>query len=258
MNTPHDLHALTGAYAVDALDDLERARFEQHLVTCPDCRAEVDSLREATALLAETTAAEPPAGLRDRVLADIATVRPLPPETKQVAAPAPAPAVAATHAAEPHRRFRPALLAAAAAVVVLLGHRRLRRAGRRARRRQPGTAQISAVDQVLQADDAETYRQVFDDGSEARLVRSPSIGKAVLVTEEMAPPPEGHVYELWLDHEKVGMVPAGLMAEGGEHAVLLEGDAATAIGAGITIEPEGGSEEPTLSDVVTTFSFQQA
>ena len=41
-----DVHKLTGAYAMDALDELERARFEQHLATCEDCRAEVAELRE--------------------------------------------------------------------------------------------------------------------------------------------------------------------------------------------------------------------
>ena len=29
-----DLHGLSGAYAVDGLDDLERARFERHLAEC--------------------------------------------------------------------------------------------------------------------------------------------------------------------------------------------------------------------------------
>ena len=53
-----DIHALSGAYAVDALDDDERAQFEAHLAGCPSCRSEVDSLREAAALLAETTVAE--------------------------------------------------------------------------------------------------------------------------------------------------------------------------------------------------------
>ena len=37
-----DIHSLVGAYAVDALDDAERARFEQHLAACAECRAEVD------------------------------------------------------------------------------------------------------------------------------------------------------------------------------------------------------------------------
>ena len=41
------------------------------------------------------------------------------------------------------------------------------------------------------------------------------------------------------------MVPAGLMA-GGDREVLLEGDPANAIGFGITVEPDGGSKEPTL------------
>ena len=48
-----DIHALSGAYAVDALDDLERAGFERHLAGCAACRAEVASLREATAAMAD-------------------------------------------------------------------------------------------------------------------------------------------------------------------------------------------------------------
>ena len=46
MNTPEsaDIHALSGAYAVDAVDDIERAEFERHLATCADCREEVAEL----------------------------------------------------------------------------------------------------------------------------------------------------------------------------------------------------------------------
>jgi hypothetical protein len=33
MNS-NDIHSLSGAYAVDAVDDVERARFEAHLATC--------------------------------------------------------------------------------------------------------------------------------------------------------------------------------------------------------------------------------
>ena len=80
-----DVHKLTGAYAMDALDELERARFEQHLAQCEDCRAEVAELRETAALLAETTAVTPPASLRDSVLAGISQVRPLAPEVPTLA-----------------------------------------------------------------------------------------------------------------------------------------------------------------------------
>ena len=58
MTTPNDIHALSGAYAVDALDDIERAGFERHLAECADCRAEVASLRETAALLAEDAATD--------------------------------------------------------------------------------------------------------------------------------------------------------------------------------------------------------
>ena len=38
-----EIHALSGAYAVNALDDIERAQFERHLAECAECRAEVAS-----------------------------------------------------------------------------------------------------------------------------------------------------------------------------------------------------------------------
>ena len=235
-----EIHALSGAYAVDALDDIERAQFERHLAECAECRAEVASLRSTAALLAETTATAPPEGLRAKVLADIATVRPLPPAVGTGAA--------------PRRRFRLAPLAAAAAVIAAVGVGGIVVAEPWAD--DTSQTQVSAVDRVLQAEDAERYTQTID-GSEATVVRSRSLNKAVLVTKDMAPPPDGKVYELWLDHKGVGMVPAGLMPEGGEQQILLEGDPATALGAGITVEPAGGSEEPTLPPV-TLFAFEQA
>ena len=43
--TDHDLHTLTGAYAADALDAVDRDVFERHLETCDSCRAEVRELQ---------------------------------------------------------------------------------------------------------------------------------------------------------------------------------------------------------------------
>ena len=109
-----DIHALSGAYAMDALDDLERAQFKRHLAQCPECAAEVESLREATAMLAETTAVAPPPELRARLLAEIKTVRPLPPLTtsqpiaeddQQAASPA-AQSTASRRASRPASRRR--------------------------------------------------------------------------------------------------------------------------------------------------------
>ena len=41
-----DPHLLTGAYALDALDDVERAGVERHLRGCAECAAEVAEFHE--------------------------------------------------------------------------------------------------------------------------------------------------------------------------------------------------------------------
>ena len=229
----NDVHALSGAYAVDALDDIERAQFERHLVDCAECRAEVDSLRAGAAMLAELEPVTPSADLRSRILAEVATVRPLPPVVAEV---------------RPVRRRFPALVAAAAAVVML-------GAGGTLVALQPWAddsvqIDVSATERVLKAPDTERYVHRLEDGSKATIYRSKKLGQAVIVTEGMADPGEGNVYELWLNHDGE-MVAAGFMPEGPDNTVLLSGDAATADGVGITVEPEGGSPEPNLDSAIT-------
>jgi anti-sigma factor RsiW len=247
-----DIHALSGAYAVDALDDLERAAFERHLAECGECRAEVDSLREAAAVLPETTATEPPAALRDRLLAEVATVRPLPPVTQPPSSQLPTTITGPARPGRSRRRWL-APLAAAAAVLAVLGggsvvwHPWTDETSQRA---------PSAVERVLDAPDAERVTQKLGQGVEATLVRSRSMNQAVLLTKNMPAPPDGKVYEMWLQDPDKGMVPAGLMPDGAT-SVLLSGDAADAVGAGITVEPPGGSHVPT-SKPVMLFEFENA
>lgn len=243
-----DLHALSGAYAVDAVDDLERARFERHLIECADCEAEVQSLREAAAVLAEDSALAPPPSLRNRVLADIATVRPLPPEVPTPEVPTPV-----VPTAEPRSSRRPWLtLLVAASVLAVLG------VG--LGMWQPWTNQaptLTASERVLRADDAQSVRLTFDGGATATLVRSVSESRAVITTSDMPLAPEGKVYELWLQQPDGEMAPAGLMPAKADQTVLLEGDASDAVAAGITIEPAGGSLEPS-TEPIALFDFAQA
>lgn len=65
-------HSLAGAYALDALDRGDRTRFERHLRGCAACAREVRAHAEVAATLALAVAAEPPAGLRQRVLGTVA------------------------------------------------------------------------------------------------------------------------------------------------------------------------------------------
>lgn len=266
----NDIHALSGAYAVDALDDIERAYFARHLEQCSECQGEVAGLRAAAAMLSETTAVAPPAAMRDRVLADIRSVRPLPPLSAPLSAPesqtAPEPLTAREHpGALEHRPAtvtplaprRRALrgLAAAAAAVVLVGTGATV-AWQTANDNDSSRVQPSATQRVLQAPDAERVTRKIGDGAKATLVRSKSMNQAVLLAENMPAPPDGKVYELWLQDAEKGMQPAGLMPDGAS-TVLLSGDAAEAVGAGITVEPPGGSHVPT-SDPVALFSFENA
>ena len=230
-----DIHALSGAYATDALDDVERARFERHLAECPACREEVSGLREAAAVLAADAEMAPPARLRARVLADIATVRPLPPRVDVGPPPPAVPAV------RPDRRRRWAVLVAAAAAVVAVG------AGAVVWQPwgQESTQVTTAADRVLQAPDAGAVTVPLAGGGRATLTRSASERAAVLRTSGLPPAPPGRTYQLWLNMPGAGMVSAGLMKPDGDQTVLLEGDAARATGAGITVEPAGGSPQPT-------------
>ncbi len=224
-----DIHALSGAYAIDALDDVERARFERHLADCSDCQAEIASLREAAALLPETTVAEPPASLRAGVLDGIDEVRPLPP------------IVAGTP--QPSRRRRVVTLVAAAAALVAIG-------GVGATVWHPWSddssqsPDLSAVDRVLTAPDAETHPVELANGGTVTVVRSNSLNQAVVRVRDMAPAGPDRVWQLWLQQDGE-MVSAGLMPSGSDNTVLLDGEPASAEAFGITSEPAGGSDKPT-------------
>src|SRR5680860_773028 len=82
MTDESDVHSLTGAYSLDALDAVERARVERHLEDCAACAAEVRSFHETAARLGAGAAVAPPPGLRDRVMAEVAHTRQLPPTSQ--------------------------------------------------------------------------------------------------------------------------------------------------------------------------------
>jgi anti-sigma-K factor RskA len=248
------VHALSGAYVVDALDDAERAAFEAHLPGCRDCRDEVASLREATALMADEAAVTPPESLRASVLSGISTIRPLPPAVEH--GPVEEPGAATVVPMRRRSRVRLAALAAAAAVLAIVGVGAVLQPWQD-RTQEPPAATLSPADRVLAADDAKHVSVTFTDGSKATVVRSLSQGRAVLVTSDMAAPPSGKTFEVWLQDDTGHMAPAGLMSKPGDNKVLLRGDAARATGVGITVEPAGGSEQPT-SDPIALLEFSKA
>jgi anti-sigma-K factor RskA len=235
MNTPlSDIHALSGAFAVDALDESERAEFERHLSDCAACQAEVASFLETAALLTEATTEIPPESLRSGVLAGIREVRPLPPEV-----PAPRTEEETPQPGVRRRRLVQVLAAAAAVVLLAVG----------AVVWHPWRDQSTSVaDQIRNAPDAVQVTRTLPGGAELTLVRSPSLEKAVMIGDGVPEPPAGKTYQLWYQQPGEGFVSAGLMPDSHEPTVLT-GDAATATEVALSVEPEAGSDQPTTPPI---------
>ncbi len=237
-----DLHSLSGAYVVDALTEQEHRDFEVHLDGCATCRAEVDSLREVTPLLAETVAVEPPSSLRADILA---RVRETPQEPPLMAGgndsgggSEPAEELATVLPLRPRWRSRGAALAAAAALLV----------GGGITWQVVDQVTTSVSDEVLAAPDARTWETTTPDGGRVEVTRSADMGRAVLRVEALPDPGEGRAYQAWLQDDEGSMVPAGVMTSATSE-MLLEGDVDAAVGVGLTTEPAAGSEQPTSDPV---------
>ncbi|MFI1678145.1 anti-sigma factor domain-containing protein [Streptomyces sp. NPDC020607] len=251
MNSAADLHTLTGAYAADALDDAERAQFEEHLALCPSCDQEVRELTATVARLALASAVAPRPALKDEVLRRIGTVRQdVPDVPREMEAVPGGPAPRRTHGV-----YRWALAACVAAAVGLGGtavwqHQRAEDARDQVRQAQEQTREQSReLAAVLAAPDARTRTAGLTDGARGTVVVSKSLDKAVFVADGMARPPKGKVYQLWFD-DGGAMRSAGLMDPDRSAAtVLMRGGIGKATGMGITVEPAGGSDEPTSSPV---------
>ncbi|MFE0802767.1 anti-sigma factor domain-containing protein [Streptomyces sp. NPDC058812] len=237
-----DLHSLTGAYALHALPDDERAAFERHLTGCGSCEQESLEFAAAAARLGLAATVSPGPVLKDRVLHRITTVRQVPPGGGTV---------------ERARRVVPrgrglarwALAACVAAAAGLGGtavwqYERAQDAGNRAARAQQQAEELAGV---LAAPDAASRTVRLGGGASGTLVVSDRQDRAVFLASGMAEPPAGKVYQLWFDDHGT-MRSAGLMDPGrGSQAVLMEGDVDGAAGVGITVEPAGGSEQPTTT-----------
>ncbi|MFG3495827.1 anti-sigma factor domain-containing protein [Streptomyces sp. NPDC047928] len=238
MSEEH-LHAPTGAYALDALPDDEREAFEHHLRDCPACAQEVRELTATAARLGAAVAAAPPAAMKGQVLDRIRTVRQLPPHVPSGATTAP---VSRRRLAVP-RFVLAACVAAAAAFggVAVWQYQEARQAEERA---DLARGQAEEMARVLAAADARTVTGALQGGARATVVVSRAEDRAVFLASGLPELPEGRTYQLWFADDG-RMRPAGLV--GADGARVMEGKVGGATGMGVTVEPAGGSEQPTTT-----------
>lgn len=250
-----DLPLLVGAYVLDALDADDRAEFEAHLEVCADCVAEVAELRETASRLATLTAQEPPPSLRASVLASIASTSQLPPEDRAETINVDADVNATNVVAGPWSRVRQFAVPVAA---VILGVFALSM-GTLALNQRDNAAQLSArsavIDSVLTEPDATISVKAIG-GARASLLVSEASRKAVLVATGLPVPADGQVYALWRVDSSGKAAPAGIHVpgSGGDLAVPIEGPLADTTVVAMTIEPAGGSKQPT-SEPIAAFNL---
>jgi hypothetical protein len=257
-------HMLTGVYALDALDTAaEVARFERHLNRCDSCTSEVRGFRETATRLAMAVTQEPPPTLRAAVMADV-------PRTRQV----PAADDRARHA---RRLRRPTLLprlamagaalglAAAIVLAVVLvnknnqlsqSQQQLSQAQRelsQAKRQLILTqTQLAAINAVRTAADATLVTKATPIGGRVTVVRSASKRQLVVTASGLPPLTAGKVYQLWLIGAGTNKIRSeGLLAvhNGRSGPVLISGVLKGDL-FGITLEPAGGTIQPTVAPFV--------
>jgi anti-sigma-K factor RskA len=263
------MHALVGAYVMDAIPDVDRADFERHLLTCEQCREDVRGLREATAQLASAAAITPRRELREQTLAAAARIRQLPPLVPGEQAPRlggwrlaywrrPA---SAGRLASARRLARPtgggarpwlsrvaiAVAGALAATAIVFGLHMSAMQDRLTAAEQ----RDNAIAAVLGAHDAATLTAKVKTGGTATVVMSHRAHALVFIAAGLTRLPASKAYELWLMGPG-GDTPAGMLPPGhhGMTGPMVVDRLAPGEQLGVTVEPAGGSSQPTSVPIV--------
>jgi Anti-sigma-K factor rskA, C-terminal/Putative zinc-finger len=235
-------HTLAGAYALDALTEPDRLRFERHLAGCEACRQEAGSLREAAGRLAAVPAVPPPPHVRERVLAEAARTRQQPPLTADVVAGSGRRVI----------RWRAPRMAVAIAggcilVALVLGGLFIHTQ----RSLSVEQAHNRAIATILNAPDATIMSAKAVKSGSATVVMSHRDHALVLTTAMLPALPAGQRYQVWLMGPRrtrpAGMLP---VPHRGMTAPVVVSGVAPGDMVGLTVEPASGSTVPSSAPVL--------
>ena len=205
-----DIHDLTALYIVDALDDLERHRYEAHLSSCGECRAELEVLDRGFGEYVTGVSEPAPSSIKDGVMEVVA-------------------------AAQTPRRRIPGLLAgiaaAAAAVSVVVA--------------VAIGGEPDLVEQIYSADDVVELDVADAPFTGTRIVYSREVGRVLFVASDLPDPGEDRIYQLWFIDDDGPRSAGTFRPEEGQTTVVLEGTAEVGLVVGLTVEPGNGSPQPT-------------
>ncbi len=257
------LHALVGAYVMDAVPAADRAAFERHLARCEPCRDEVRGMREAAARLALASAVRPRPELRDQTLRATERLRQA------------APLLRSDHAGlagetgtgltrwrawlrtgRPMRAGRLRLATAAAVALAILFAGAAVTLGLHAssmqHRLSAAEQRDRAIASVLGASDAVRLTAKVSTGGMATVVMSHRARSLVFIGRQLSVLPVSKAYELWVIGPS-GAQPAGMLPpahDGMSGPVVVSGLVPGDQMLGLTVEPASGSRQPTSNPLV--------
>ena len=235
-----DVRDLLPAYALGAVDDVERRAVERLLAADPDARRELDEYRDVVAAFAVESA--PPPALRDTVLARVAASEAtLPPAGERTGG-----VVVDLAAARRARRRRWTGLAAAVAAVVAVAVPTTV-AVRATQEQSRLEAQADAIERMLADPDATILHGDVAGGGQASVLAA---GDAMFFRASDLPDAgDDRDYQLWVVEPDGAVVSAGVLdVQDGSTSRLVQGE--PGVGMAVTVEPAGGSEQPTTDPVV--------
>jgi anti-sigma-K factor RskA len=208
-----EIHELSAAYALDALEPERRAEFEEHLLRCAECRETVSLFRETAAALAYgVEAPAPPPSLGRKILEEARRER--------------------SNVVPLRRRWSLPVAAAAAAVAAC------------------AAIGLGLWATSLNSRLNDRPEAVALSGASGSLIVSPS-GEGTLVVRDLAAAPAGKTYEIWVIQGGKPL-PAGTFAGGNRVAVLLTRPVPEGAVVAVTLERAGGVAAPTTKPLIST------
>ncbi|AMM19906.1 hypothetical protein AX769_06730 [Frondihabitans sp. PAMC 28766] len=268
-----EVDSLSGAYVLNALNDDERTLFEARMSESDDIRTEVTDLKETALLLGHAVKPVAPSpALRASILGLIESTPQLPPlEKPQDATATSTPSVASAagrHAdsatetsgaqilqpiplARQRWFMRPGalLIGAAAAAVIVFGGVSL------TNNITHPTSSVSSeagsdVSQILSASDVAHSVADVSTGGKATLYWSDKLQRSAVVLNGVTSLPSDKTYQLWYINGKSIKSAGTVSASSNDVTQVLQGNLAKGDTVGITVEPNGGSRQPTTKPIV--------
>lgn len=241
-----ELQEMLASYAIGALPEEEMPVVRDHILTCRECMEEADAFAAAVPALAlSVQPVDLPPGFTDAVFTKVREQQPV-----QVAA--------------PRRSWslfpRLAIGSLALAAVVLTGALiDARSDAQDAKQRLVALhEQVERNEEVLSTfvRHEDGWRLEGSSGAVGRMV--PDADGATFAVAGLPRAPEGHVYQLWLVRGACGDQPcaptsAGVFDVDGRLALVdVDRSIRNFAGAAVTLEPAGGSEQPTTKPLLAS------